>query len=70
MEIGRDWRVFAPPANPGAKGDRTAGGAQQWLTLMANNDITAVHHDCQAVAGGGEACSYYLWSRLPQVSTR
>jgi len=47
-----------------------AVGAQQWLTLMANNDITAVHRDCQTVAGGGEACSYYLWSRLPHVPTR
>lgn len=47
-----------------------AAGAQQWLTLMANNDISAVPRDCQAVAGGGEACSYYLWSRLPQVPTR
>lgn len=47
-----------------------AAGAQQWLTLMASNDITAVHRDCQAVAGGGEACSYYLWSRLPRVPMR
>ena len=47
-----------------------AGGAQQWLTLMTNNDITAVHRDCQAVAGGGEACSYYLWSRLPRGPTQ
>jgi hypothetical protein len=45
-------------------------GAQQWLTLMANNDITGVHRDCQAVAGGGEACSYYLWARLPPVPAR
>jgi hypothetical protein len=42
-------------------------GAQQWLVLMANNDITKVQRDCQAVAGGGEACRYYLWSRLPRT---
>ena len=47
-----------------------AVGAPQWLTLMTNNDITAAHRDCRAVAGGGEACSYDLWSRLPQVPTR
>jgi hypothetical protein len=47
-----------------------AAGAQQWVTLMANNDISAVHRDCQTVTGGGEACSYNLWSRLPQVPTR
>jgi hypothetical protein len=47
-----------------------AAGAQQWLTLMTNNDISAVHRDCQTVTGGGEACSYDLWSRLPQVPTR
>ena len=47
-----------------------AAGARQWLTLMANNDISAVHRDCQTVTGGGEACSYDLWSRLPQVPTR
>jgi hypothetical protein len=60
----------AVDALPAAAVRYGAGGAQQWLTLMANNDITAVHHDCQAIAGGGEACSYYLWSRLPQVPTR
>ena len=47
-----------------------AVGAPQWLTLMTNNDITAAHRDCRAVTGGGEACSYDLWSRLPQVPTR
>jgi hypothetical protein len=40
-----------------------AAGAQQWLTLMANNDVTGAHRDCQAVTGGGQACSYDLWSR-------
>jgi hypothetical protein len=57
-------------ALPAAAIRHGAAGAQQWLTLMANNDISAVHRDCQTVTGGGEACSYYLWSRLPQVPTR
>jgi hypothetical protein len=54
-------------ALPAASIRYNPGGAQQWLTLMANNDITKVRRDCQAAAGGGEACSYYLWSRLPRV---
>ena len=60
----------AVDALPAAAVRYGAAGAQQWLTLMAINDITAIHRDCQAVTGGGEACSYYLWSRLPQVPTR
>jgi hypothetical protein len=54
-------------ALPAASIQYSPGGAQQRLTLMANNDITKVRRDCQAVAGGGETCSYYLWSRLPRV---